>query len=133
MNTDKRPIDKFSEQALLGAMVRDKSACAKALGVLESNDFYDYRNRKIFATMAEMDRDNESIDIITLMYRLKQKKDKGRKTSWLDDVGESYCYNLDEKVKLENTDKYIEIVQRLSTMRKIGAAGNKAAGFPYVS
>ncbi|HID40400.1 MAG TPA: replicative DNA helicase [Calditrichaeota bacterium] len=71
------------EQAVLGAMLLDGEAVAKAVESIEANYFYKKSHQLIFDTMAEMFEKEKEIDLYTLTEALKQKKR-------LDEVGGPY-------------------------------------------
>lgn len=65
-----------AEQAVLGAVLRNKEAFQKVRAVLEAKDFYskDHHDahRFIFAAMEELANRGEPIDLLTLQEQLKQ-------------------------------------------------------------
>lgn len=64
-----------AEQSVLGACLKSKEAFAKALEVINEEDFYKSIHRKIFAAMSELFEANEEIDPLTLADRLRRKKE----------------------------------------------------------
>ncbi|HGY56647.1 MAG TPA: replicative DNA helicase, partial [Caldithrix abyssi] len=71
------------EQAVLGAMLLDGEAVAKAVESIEANYFYKKSHRLIFEAMAEMFEKEKEIDLYTLTETLKQKNQ-------LDEAGGPY-------------------------------------------
>ena len=71
------------EQAVLGAMLLDGEAVAKAVESIEANYFYKRSHQLIFNAMAEMFEKEREIDLYTLTEALKQKNQ-------LDEVGGPY-------------------------------------------
>ncbi len=71
------------EQAVLGAMLLDGEAVAKAVESIEANYFYKRSHQLIFTAMAEMFEKEKEIDLYTLTEALKQKDQ-------LDEVGGPY-------------------------------------------
>lgn len=69
------PHDNEAEQSVLGACLKSKEAFAKALEVINEEDFYKSIHRKIFAAMSELFEANEEIDSLTLADRLRRKKE----------------------------------------------------------
>ena len=50
------PSDVYAEQAVLGSMLVDKDAIAKAIEVLKSGDFYRDDHKEIFSAMLDIYR-----------------------------------------------------------------------------
>ena len=61
-----------AEQAVLGAMLIDKEAIAKATEVLSADDFYREAHRVIFSAMLELYNKNEAVDMVTVTEILKR-------------------------------------------------------------
>ncbi len=74
------PYNEEAEQYVLGACLEAGEAFARALEVLEGEDFYKTSHRKIFMAMEELFTAGEPIDILTLSERL-------RKNDALDAIG----------------------------------------------
>lgn len=60
------PHDLAAERAVLGAILLDSSALAKAQEVMGLHDFYDSRHGRIFAAMAELASRGDIVDVLTL-------------------------------------------------------------------
>jgi replicative DNA helicase len=70
---DKLPPQNIeAEQSVLGAIIFDNEAMAKALEILSPEDFYKDSHRRIFNSMIELFERNEPIDMITLSDHLKK-------------------------------------------------------------
>ena len=67
-----QPHDLDAEQAILGAILIDPSALARAQEVLTSSDFYDSRHRRIFEAMTELADGSAALDLLTLGDQLEQ-------------------------------------------------------------
>ena len=65
------PQNLEAEQSVLGAVLLDNSAMAKAMELLVEENFYRTSNRKIYRAMLELSDVGEVIDQITLTERLK--------------------------------------------------------------
>jgi replicative DNA helicase len=74
------PYSEEAEQYVLGACLEPGEAFAKALEVLEKEDFYKGSHRSIFLAMEELFSAGEPIDILTLSERL-------RKNNSLESIG----------------------------------------------
>jgi len=66
------PQNLEAEQSVLGAVLLDNSAMAKAMEVLTEEDFYRTAHRKIFQAMLDLSEQGEVIDQITLTEHLKE-------------------------------------------------------------
>ena len=69
------PYSEEAEQYVLGACLEPGEAFAKALEVLEQDDFYKGSHRKIFFAMEELFSAGDPIDILTLSERLRKNGD----------------------------------------------------------
>jgi replicative DNA helicase len=61
-----QPHDLEAEQAVLGAVLIDPTALARAQEHLNASDFYDSRHRRIFNVMVDLARRNEGLDLLTI-------------------------------------------------------------------
>ena len=71
-----------AEQAVLGAMLIKKEAIVEAQEILRPDDFYREAHRVVFEAMTALSAEDEPVDIVTLVERLK-------KTEKLEKVGGS--------------------------------------------
>lgn len=69
------PHNVEAEQALLGAILLDNTALAKALELVVEEDFYQTTHRKIYSAMRELADRGDVIDQITLTARLKGRSE----------------------------------------------------------
>jgi replicative DNA helicase len=67
------PQNLEAEQSVLGAVLLDNAAMARAMELLSEDDFYRTAHRKIFRAMLELSEAGEVIDQITLTERMKTK------------------------------------------------------------
>jgi replicative DNA helicase len=67
------PQNLEAEQSVLGAVLLDNTAMAKAMELLTEEDFYRTAHRKVFRAMLELSEVGEVIDQITLTERMKAK------------------------------------------------------------
>jgi replicative DNA helicase len=74
------PYNEEAEQYVLAACFGSGDAFARALEIIELDDFYKTSHRKIFSAMQFLFEANEPIDILTVADRLRKNDD-------LDDVG----------------------------------------------
>jgi replicative DNA helicase len=61
------------EEAVLGAMMLEKSAVNDAIDILKPESFYKEGNQKIFAAILELFANSEAIDLLTVTNQLKKK------------------------------------------------------------
>ena len=106
-----------AEISVLGAMLQDSSAVLRAAEQLNAEDFYQPEHKEIFRVMAEMNRQQIPIDIVTLQAELARRGS-------LDGVGgNAYLLKLQRDVPTAaNVRSYIDIVLEKSTLRKLIAA-----------
>jgi replicative DNA helicase len=67
------PQNLEAEQCVLGAILLDNGAMAKAMELLTEDDFYRTAHRKIYSAMLDLSEHGEAIDHITLTEHLKGK------------------------------------------------------------
>ena len=101
-----------AEQSVLGAMLIDKEAIAKATEILGVDDFYREAHRVIFAAMLELYNKNEAVDLITVTDIL-------RRDNKLEDIGGiAYITSLANVVLTAANVKYhADIVAEKSVLR----------------
>ena len=103
-----------AEQSVLGAMLIDKEAIAKATEILGVDDFYREAHRVIFAAMLELYNKNEAVDLITVTDIL-------RRDNKLEDIGGiAYITSLANVVLTAANVKYhADIVAEKSVLRQL--------------
>jgi replicative DNA helicase len=103
-----------AERSVLGAMLLDKEAIARALEMLDESCFYREAHRKIFRAILELYERNEAADLVTLSELLKR-------TGQLDAVGGlPYLSALFEFVATSaNLEYHSKIVLEKATLRKL--------------
>lgn len=67
------PQNLEAEQSVLGAVLLDNAALAKAMEVVAEEDFYRTSHQKIFRAMLDLSEHGEVIDLITLSEHLKTR------------------------------------------------------------
>lgn len=115
-----------AEQAVLGAMLIDKEAIAKATEVLSADDFYREAHRVIFSAMLELYNKNEAVDMVTVTEILKRDNK-------LEDIGGiAYITNLANVVLTAANVKYhAEIVAEKSVLRQLVRVSTEIAAMGY--
>ncbi len=115
-----------AEQAVLGAMLIDKEAIAKASEILTSEDFYRESHRVIFNAMLELYNKNEAVDMVTVTEILKRDNK-------LEDIGGlAYITSLANVVLTAANVKYhAEIVAEKSVLRQLVRVSTEIAAMGY--
>jgi replicative DNA helicase len=100
------PHSEESEIAVLGAMMLDKAALAKAIELLEEESFYNPSHSIIYGTMKEMFQKGIGVDLITLADELSKR-------DMLEAVGGAYYLSeIDSKTPTAaNIETHARIVQ----------------------
>lgn len=115
-----------AEQAVLGAMLIDKEAIAKATELLSADDFYREAHRVIFSAMLELYNKNEAVDMVTVTEILKRDNK-------LEDIGGiAYITSLANVVLTAANVKYhAEIVAEKSVLRQLVRVSTEIAAMGY--
>lgn len=115
-----------AEQAVLGAMLIDKEAIAKATEVLSADDFYREAHRVIFSAMLELYNKNEAVDMVTVTEILKRDNK-------LEDIGGiAYITSLANVVlTAANVNYHAEIVAEKSVLRQLVRVSTEIAAMGY--
>ena len=115
-----------AEQAVLGAMLIDKEAIAKATEVLSAYDFYREAHRVIFSAMLELYNKNEAVDMVTVTEILKRDNK-------LEDIGGiAYITSLANVVLTAANVKYhADIVAEKSVLRQLVRVSTEIAAMGY--
>ena len=115
-----------AEQAVLGAMLIDKEAIAKATEVLSADDFYREAHRVVFSAMLELYNKNEAVDMVTVTEILKRDNK-------LEDIGGiAYITSLANVVLTAANVKYhAEIVAEKSVLRQLVRVSTEIAAMGY--
>lgn len=102
------------EMAVLGAMLLEKEAIARALEVIDDTVFYKPAHQKIFAAMIALFERGEPVDLLTLIEELRRRGDL-EKTG-----GEYYLTELTGKVtSAANVEYHAHIVLEKALMRQL--------------
>ena len=111
---------------MLGAMLIDKEAIAKATEVLSADDFYREAHRVIFSAMLELYNKNEAVDMVTVTEILKRDNK-------LEDIGGiAYITSLANVVLTAANVKYhADIVAEKSVLRQLVRVSTEIAAMGY--
>ena len=114
------PNDINAESAVISAMMIDSEAVAKAIEILEENDFYRTAHQVIFKEIVLLFEQNIEIDIITLINALK-------KSGKLEVVGGKVFINeiSDVVISSANIEFHAAIVKEKAVTRKLIVASNR--------
>lgn len=115
-----------AEQSVLGAMLIDKEAIAKATEILGADDFYREAHRVIFNAMLELYNKNEAVDMITVTDIL-------RRDNKLEDIGGiAYITSLANVVlTAANVKFHADIVAEKSVLRQLVRVSTEIAAMGY--
>jgi len=103
-----------AETAVLGSMLIEEDAIAKAIEILNKDCFYKESHRKIFSTIVELYDRSKAVDLVTLIDELN-------KGGNLEDVGgAAYVTSLTVVVPTSaNIIHYAKIVKEKNLLRKL--------------
>lgn len=103
-----------AEQSVIGAMLMNNDVIAKASEMLSGGDFYSKQFGVVFDAMVEMNNEGKAVDPVTLQDRLKEKgvSEEISSLDYLKDVMKTLPVT-------KNAEQYMEIVAKLSTLRKL--------------
>ena len=111
MNTKVLPHNTDSERELLGSLIRDNKFILDAVQELQPTDFYKESHKKIYAGIIDLFKNNSTIDIITLVTKLKP---------YLEHIGGvTYISELYSSAMCLGVIAHIDIIKDCSIRRKI--------------
>ena len=115
-----------AEQAVLGAMLIKKEAIVEVQEILRPDDFYREAHRIVYEAMAELQNNDEAVDLVTLTEQL-------RKLEKLDKIGGiSFVTQLANAVPTAaNVTYYAKIVKEKAELRNLINAATEIAGAAY--
>ena len=110
------------EMAVLGGMLLEKDAIAKALEILDETAFYKPAHQHIFAAMLALFERSEPVDLITLIEELRRR-------GHLEKIGgEFYLTELTTRVTTAaNIEFHSHIVLEKALMRQLIASSSEVA------
>lgn len=114
------------EMAVLGAMLLEKEAIAKAVEVLDETAFYKPGHQQIFAAMIGLFERSEPVDLITLMDELRRR-------GQLEKIGgEVYLTELTTKITSSaNIEFHAHIVLEKALMRQLISSSSEVINRAY--
>src|SRR3990172_8389878 len=107
------------EMAVLGAMLLDKGAIAKAIEILDDTSFYKPAHQRVFIAMSALFEHSEPFDLITLIEELRRRGE-------LEKVGgEYYLTELTTRITTAaNIEYHAHIVLEKALMRQLISASS---------
>jgi replicative DNA helicase len=103
-----------AEIAILGSMLIEEEAIARAIEIIDENSFYKEAHRIIYSSIIELFNKNSAVDLVTLIEELKKK-------GQLEDVGGvSYLTSLTTSIPTAaNVVHYARIVKEKNILRSL--------------
>jgi replicative DNA helicase len=114
LNVTAQPQALEAEEAVLGSMLTTKEAVSKAMQWVSADQFYKDAHVRIFSCMSDLFDKGEPIDAISVVDRLKKKKE-------LEGVGGAYYVTgLAESVPTTaNVEHYAKIILEKHLLRRL--------------
>jgi replicative DNA helicase len=114
------------EMAVLGAMLIEKEAIARALDLLDEDTFYKESHRLIFQAMIALFDRSEPVDLVTLTEELRRR-------GVLEKIGGSYYLTdlTNQVTSAANIEYHAKIVLEKALMRQLIASSNEISGRAY--
>lgn len=114
------PSNVEAEQAVLGAILLDKSSLDKALEIIDAEDFYQWSHKAIFTSMVDLSERNEPVDLVTVTNHLRGK-------GLIEKVGgASYVSSLSNQAYTSANVKYhAKIIREKSLLRSLIESANQ--------
>ena len=115
-----------AEQSALGALLMERDAIARAVEVLQADDFYREGHRKIFAAVLSLFDKGDPVDFVTVVEELRRK-------NHLEECGgAAYLQALIEACpSAANVEAYAKVVAEKSVLRRLASASDKIAGWSF--
>lgn len=120
------PQNTDAEASLLGAILIDADAIVKVADILQLDDFYDDRHKRIYEAMLQLYEKHSPIDVLTL-------GDELRNTGMLDLIGgPSYLTELTNYVPTAaHAERYADIISQKAIRRRMIKAASDIAALGY--
>lgn len=108
------PQNLEAEESIICSILVDNSALAEVLDIITPEDFYKTAHQKIFQSFLELHKKKESIDLVTVVNRLRTKNQ-------LEEVGgATYIASLLDTVPLApHPESYAKIIHEKACLRKL--------------
>lgn len=120
------PQNLEAEQSFLGSLLLDKDAIIKVADMLQPDDFYNDKHRRIYEAMIDLYRKSDPIDLLSLGNRLQEKGE-------LEQIGgRAELISLANAVPTaSHVVHYGEIIQKKATMRRLLQAAGEITALGY--
>lgn len=120
------PQNTDAEASLLGAILIDADAIVKVADIVQIDDFYDNRHKRIYEAMLHLYEKHSPIDVLTL-------GDELRNTGMIDLIGgPSYLSELTNYVPTaSHADRYADIISQKAIRRRLISAAGDIAELGY--
>jgi replicative DNA helicase len=114
MKTKLPPQNLEAEQSVLGGLMLDSDAWDAVVDAVSESDFYKEAHQRIFATIAELNKRNQPVDILTVSNYLQEKGE-------LEQIGgPAYLGEIiNQTPSAANIATYAEIVQQKALLRRV--------------
>lgn len=125
-NNKSLPQNLDAEASLLGSVLIDSDAIIKVSDILSSDDFFDQRHKHIYSALKELYDNHQSIDVLTLSNKLKEK-------GVLDSIGGSaYLTELTNFVPTAaHVNEYAKIIESKAIRRRVIKASREITDLGY--
>lgn len=116
------PFSEEAEKSVLGAIIIDINALVKIADLINAEDFYDSRNRKIYEAILQLYEGQKSIDVLTISNQLKVNGE-------LDEVGgAAYLAELTNFVPTAaHVESYAKLVVEKGVRRRLALINKEIA------
>jgi len=120
------PYNPTAEQSVLGSILMDKECIGTVIQTIQSDDFYDSRNKEMFEAMMDIYSHDRPIDVITLAEQLRQRG------TFEKIGGELYIADIANSVSTSaNVKFYAKIISDYSIRRKLISVSSDISGLAY--
>lgn len=108
------PNNVEAEQALLSSIINNKNVLDRIKNKLKPDDFYLDKHKNLYKVLCEMNDNEISVDLVTLLEYINSKKlvEKCGQITYVTEVATNILYT-------SNTDEYINIIKSKSDRRKL--------------
>ncbi len=120
------PYSVENEQALLGALILDSEKLGDVSSVINTDDFYFDKHKKIYGALIKLSVESRGVDVVTLLSCLVQNGD------YTEEEGAQYIRQLAENVpSLSNIMDYAAIVHDKALLRALIQASEEIMDSAY--
>lgn len=120
------PQNLEAEQSFLGSLLLDQDAMIKIADIVQAEDFYMDKHRRVYEAMLDLYRKSEPIDLLSLGNRLQELGDLERIG------GRAELISLSNSVpSSSHVVHYGEIIQKKATLRRLLQAAGQITALGY--